>query len=331
MLEIDALLAETDVEPPCGPSLEYDLSYQELERALQGKPEQVLGDHTIPATPPDWNNVLDLADTLLKRSKDLRVAVSLTRALVHLDNLHGLAAGLQLIEGLLARYWDSVHPLPEPEDEDQIIRVNTLSALADNDTLLTDLRGAILAQASTHGKITVRDAEVTIGRLSVAADVPNQAQIEAALQESVEKGQSPLGDVRDALQHAQEIGKRVAEKLGDQAAPDLKPLTSILKSLLTLDKRPEASETPVVQNEVGVTTEQEDNRASIQGLRNREDALRILDAVCDFLEKNEPTNPAPLLIRRAQRLMKLSFVDIIGDLLPDSLSQVKHIAGLDKE
>jgi type VI secretion system protein ImpA len=38
-----------------------------------------------------------------------------------------------------------------------------------------------------------------------------------------------------------------------------------------------------------------------------------------------------LLIRRAQRLMNKSFVEIMQDLAPDSLEQIRHIAGLKNE
>lgn len=57
----------------------------------------------------------------------------------------------------------------------------------------------------------------------------------------------------------------------------------------------------------------------------------MLEKVCDYLERNEPTNPAPLLIRRAKRLMTKNFVEILKDLAPDSVAQVEKIAGLDKE
>jgi type VI secretion system protein ImpA len=43
---------------------------------------------------------------------------------------------------------------------------------------------------------------------------------------------------------------------------------------------------------------------------------------------NEPSNPAPLLIRRAQRLIGSDFLDIMRDLAPESLVQINTIAGL---
>ena len=66
-------------------------------------------------------------------------------------------------------------------------------------------------------------------------------------------------------------------------------------------------------------------------IRTRDEAVRALDLVCDFLERHEPSNPAPLFIRRAQRLMTKTFVEIVKDLIPDSLANLEKLAGLEKE
>jgi type VI secretion system protein ImpA len=62
-------------------------------------------------------------------------------------------------------------------------------------------------------------------------------------------------------------------------------------------------------------------------IRSRDDAVRMLELVCNYLERHEPSNPAPLFIRRAQRLIKKSFMEIVRDLMPDSLSQLEKLAG----
>jgi type VI secretion system protein ImpA len=63
-------------------------------------------------------------------------------------------------------------------------------------------------------------------------------------------------------------------------------------------------------------------------IRSREDAVRELDRVCMYLERHEPANPAPLLIRRAQRLVQMNFLDILRDLAPEGMSSIEKIAGL---
>ena len=64
-----------------------------------------------------------------------------------------------------------------------------------------------------------------------------------------------------------------------------------------------------------------------RGIASREDAIRMLDRVIEFLEKNEPSNPAPLLIQRAKRLIGADFMTIMADLAPDAVSGVEHISG----
>ena len=65
-------------------------------------------------------------------------------------------------------------------------------------------------------------------------------------------------------------------------------------------------------------------------IASREDVIRTLDLICRYIETNEPSNPAPLLLRRAQKLMSMNFVEIIKELTPDSISQIESLAGLNR-
>jgi type VI secretion system protein ImpA len=97
---VEELLNEVADAPPCGPDLSSDLAFVQLDQLAQGKPERSSGDSVIPAEPPPWTEVQDRACALLSRSKDLRLAVLLSRAAVALEGFQGLANGLQLIHGL---------------------------------------------------------------------------------------------------------------------------------------------------------------------------------------------------------------------------------------
>jgi type VI secretion system protein ImpA len=65
----------------------------------------------------------------------------------------------------------------------------------------------------------------------------------------------------------------------------------------------------------------------IGAIASREDAIRALGKACEWIETNEPSHPAPLLIRRAQRLLSMDFLEIIKDIAPDGLSQIERLAG----
>jgi hypothetical protein len=45
----------------------------------------------------------------------------------------------------------------------------------------------------------------------------------------------------------------------------------------------------------------------LQSVESRDDAIKALQMICAYLERSEPTNPAQLLLRRAERLIDKSF------------------------
>jgi hypothetical protein len=62
-------------------------------------------------------------------------------------------------------------------------------------------------------------------------------------------------------------------------------------------------------------------------IASREDARRALERVCEYLERHEPSNPASLFIRRAQRMLNMSFLEIMQELNPDAIPHLEMITG----
>ena len=331
-MEIKTLLATVSQDSPCGPDLGYDPDFMALEQAARGKREQQFGDTVIPPEEPDWIDIKKRCEVLLSRTKDLRVAILLTRALSHAEGMEGLASGLLLIQNLLAQYWDSVHPHLDPsEDHDPTMRFNALAPLADHDTLLRDIRTISFVSTSKHGRATVRDMLVVLGKLPVPKeDVPSRATLEEVIRNS--ENTSTVQAAHDALQAVSSIRVFLAEKVGEERAPNLQPLDDMLKAVVQMcDSAVGMSEMPGKHTtKVPVGNVVAPVRSS-GAINSREDVVQMLDNICEFIERTEPANPAPLLIRRAQRLMSKNFVEIIQDLAPESLSQIRQIAGLDRE
>ena len=339
MLGLEELLEEAKEFPPCGPNLEHDLVYFELEDAARGKAEQQVGGAVKPAEDPNWPRVVELARTMLLRTKDLRVAVYLTRALSRTEGIAGLATGLGLIYGLLERYWDRIYPLLEADNSnDPTERLSALAPLApspgpfaDPETLIKDLRAISLVNSREHGQLLARDVEIALGRLpptlTVGASPPKGlAQIHAQIAAAFAGDQTIPTALRQARENTLAIQTLLIDRVGADRAIDLKPLTQSLENLL------EVCDTALgaPSGAAGEVTGQAPNmiRAGTSGeISTREEAVRMLDLVCGYLERHEPSNPAPLFIRRAQRLMTKNFVDIVRDLLPDSLSNLERLAG----
>lgn len=65
----------------------------------------------------DYKQVIKLAeDALIKKSKDLRVAGWLSEALIYQEGAPGFISGLQLLHGLIDKFWEGLYP--EIEDGD---------------------------------------------------------------------------------------------------------------------------------------------------------------------------------------------------------------------
>ena len=62
-------------------------------------------------------------------------------------------------------------------------------------------------------------------------------------------------------------------------------------------------------------------------INDRNDVVRALDKICDYYAANEPSSPIPLLLRRAQRLVPKSFIEILQDMVPSSIEYVEVISG----
>ena len=59
----------------------------------------------------------------------------------------------------------------------------------------------------------------------------------------------------------------------------------------------------------------------------RQDVELLLEKIFVYFEKYEPTHPAPLFIRRIQRLMNLNFYEIMRDISPESLDRLDLLVG----
>jgi type VI secretion system protein ImpA len=323
-LDIDALLAPLAGDAPCGANLEYEPEFDAMQQACLVKPETQYGSVITPAQPPDWPTAREHALALATRTRDLRVAVCLVRAGARLDGFESMVQGLRLLGGLVETQWDGVHPqLDATDNNDPTERLSALSPLTHLDGL-ADLRAAGLTSA--RGAVTVRDIELAFGRADPlpGESVPTVAGVLPAI--AAAQAQSPglAAAMTDALDAAQAMGRFLDARLGAGSAPDFAPLLKLL-TVVAQAGREAQGEVGGAASEVGASVVASTRTPGAIG--SREDAITALERVCEWIERNEPSNPAPLLIRRAQRLMSKNFIDIIRDLMPEGLDSVEKLAG----
>jgi len=344
-LDIEPLLEPVSEDEPSGQSIEYDPSFIELETLARGVDlERDANGRVIrEAEEPDWREVERVALDLAARAKDLKVGVYLLRAALAVYGLPGLRDGLTLIAGYLSRYWESVHPQLDPEDDnDPSARVNSVAALCHIETVLRAIRLAPLTQSRQFGRTNYRQFAIATGLMPMPTGkdqeerLPDSSQIEAAFADTA---QEFLEEVRSSLEAASEQVDAIANAfnaaLGYGIGPDLDPLSSLLREIKALVDRQLAIRGG---GEVPAAEEEESAGGSAPGaaragpgggaIRGRSDVVLMIDKICRYYADNEPSSPVPLVLARVKRLVTMDFLEILKDLTPDGVDQFKIISGI---
>ncbi|MFO1434483.1 MAG: type VI secretion system protein TssA [Candidatus Competibacteraceae bacterium] len=337
---IERLLQPLSSAAPCGDNLEYDPDFAALKKAAQPKPAPEFDPDSTPE-PPDWHEVQTRALELLARSKDLDVAVHLIKALLCTQGFPGFRDGLELLRGLLEQYWETLYPQLDPDDNnDPTLRVNLLASLCDPEFMLRPVRETALV-SSRLGRFSLRDIHVATGALKLPKGsmetLVELSSIDAAFMDTdLEALQTTAAAVHDSIDAATAIEAELTARVGITQAPNLSGLMRILQEIQTFLFERLARRGV---SEPAVTASAEPPTASVPDavpqavtplsgdITCREDVIRVLDRICDYYRRYEPSSPVPLLLQRARRLVSRDFLEILRDLVPDGVPQVEKICG----
>ena len=334
-MEIEKLLKPVSAESPCGPNLEHDADFRKLSEDLENPPEGMMGD-TLKKE-PNWNAIATRAEALFLRTKDLRVVIWLCRALTHREGLAGLVSGLHLINDLLTLYWEDMHPNLDIEDgNDPTRRLNVLSEIGDYGILVSDVQNVMISFPPV--RISIRDILIILGKIStpkISVEY-TQTQIEEMfrLEDNAQVIQSLNNWITEVLETLQEIRNFLKQKVNEALLPDFDKLNITLEPVLLLCKNVIASSRDADQEVPSLAGESiaADKNVSSQGeIRSREDVARVLEKVCKYIERTEPTNPVSLIIRLAQTLMTKNFLEILEAIPPEDMKVFKKIIDSDKK
>ena len=318
----------------CGPDLEYDPESLEIGDA-SGKAESQFG----PAEPPDWPRIRGLCESLFTRTRDLRIALWWARASVNLDGFGALPAVLALLYGLLDQFWDELHPMPDPDEGDALARLSVIGSLDKLNSLLGDIRNARLSDDPRFGGLRVRDVEVALSKLPPRAGeaVRTQAEIVGIAAQAADVSAVLRSQSDAALASLDQLQTLMSERFRADLVVDLATVRGMLTSLVSALPTPVADDAGAVADDAGAV-EPGPARSAVPAVRpvggvhsvdTRQDAIRAIELVCTYLERNEPTNPAQLLLRRAARVIDKNFLQLVGELAPDSIKEVARIMGVD--
>ena len=332
---IEKLLQPVSPEQPCGPDLSNDPRFDELETLLKGKPEVEVGSVRKPAEPPDWISLKAKCTEFLGKSKHLRVAMMLCGSLVKTGGLAGFRDGVQFLRGLLEQYWPTVYPMLDPTDNnDPTQRLNILSALtmplgspviSGWLTILGHLRTAPICQPKGGPPVTFEQIEAARQKVPVgegaAAAVPDPVKLSAIIRDAgAEHVTSQHQALQQALEAVRGIDQFLTTTLGSNKTMSFSDLEQTLQQMLTelqFYLAGSAPETGAASQSSGVdtATKADGGGITVRGsIRSRDQVVQAIDSICDYYRQVEPSSPVPYLLRRAQKLARMDFVEAMQEL-----------------
>ncbi len=342
-IDVEKLLAEISPDSPCGEDLSYDPAFMELERVAQGTPEQQVGETIVPAEEPNWREVRDQALALTERTRSLSVIKYLVVSLVKIEGLDGLRSGLAVLRGSLERYWDTLWPELDPEDDnDPLERLNIISFLAppvgiygDPLQFMRHLSEVPLCKSRQLGSFSLRDIQIARGEITApqGESAPQTANIEAAFRDtSTEDLDAVATAAGAAAEHIEAIDALITQYVGADKAISLDAAKKAMKDICSCIANFSGG---LVSAPAGEQADQPEAASTSGGagpaisgeINSAEDVVRVLDLICKYYQRVEPSSPVPLLLGRARRLVRKSFMEIIQDLNPDAIQQIEMISG----
>jgi type VI secretion system protein ImpA len=262
---------------------------------------------------------------LLGRTKDLRVAVLATRALLYRHGVEAFIEGLGLLRGLLEQHWASVHPQLDPEDNnDPTMRITALTSLSTSSVMMA-LRTAALVESRALGPVGLADIfpssgapdTARIGGVFESVDLPVLEATSAALAE--------------ASGHLRAIDAVFEIQTGNRG-PDFAVLLEYFnkghqafEQRLTA-RRPLAAtaEAPAADGSAAAALAP---RGLSGDILTREDVMKALDKICEYYARHEPASPVPLMAQRCKKLATMSFIEILNEMAPDGVKQAQLVVG----
>lgn len=352
VIDLGELLTPVSEESPCGESLRWDPLYDEVKEARREDDKDALGAET--AVQANWALVRDKAsDAVAHRSKDLMLAGYLLEALVQLHGYPGLRDGLRVINGLLETFWDGMYPQIDGEDLEPRAAPVVWFTDADRGARLPNrVRDIAIAPGANHGQAyswsfwKSRYAAAKGENEDEGAYARRRAEAEerATLFENAAAA-APLAhfttireDIGECQAEVARLQHLLDERFGE-SAPGTSALRQSLDECMALVARIFKDKGGLLEAQAGeeaaggedTTSETAAAGPGLTGpVRSRDDALRRLAEVATYFRQTEPHSPVSYLVERASMWARMSFEELLTELVKDSSTreQIGELLGI---
>ncbi|WP_049631892.1 ImpA family type VI secretion system protein [Cellvibrio sp. pealriver] len=311
-----------------GIEIDYDPEFIELENMIAIKMDQQYGNTIIPAAPIDWSRALSKAYELLDKSKDYRLCCIITRALTHKHGIRGTLKGIETIYLLTANCWRYAFPAIVFDGEtDFLPRSNAIAELNSMTGLVGDLRHTDIRLGSTI-KLSINRMEKILSGRSENEEFSRDQLLQICRDDALSP-ESEIFVISRLLSKISELEKLLSQYLASEQKPDFSQLKSMLTNISVMTGEKQIAEIDGTGDFTEASTSHIYSKTQITPtfIQTRDDAINALDIVCEFLKRNDPANPAPMLINRARNMIGQDFYTILSQLAPDAVAQAEHITG----
>jgi type VI secretion system protein ImpA len=325
-IDSEALIRPLGDDTPCGQDLEDTQEMAAIDAF------RVFGQATPLKPETDWRAIKDASLEALQTCKDIRLLAHLAAATLRLEGIQSFTDALGVAARWLEVFFEPVYPRV---DSDAVLRKNALGYFADRMAVVDALRRVPLVTNRQLGAFSLRHVELGTGNLKPGpedGEPPTESQITGAFTAAPQQDLTELAaTLACGLDSLKAIETTMVTHQGVQAAPSLGPLTQTLSrmhEIVTSHVRVAVAESPPDGGEAGDAAA----AAGVPGqIRSREDAIRSLEAVSEFFRRAEPSSPVPLFVDRAKRLIARDFLEVLAELAPDSVADVKRVGGIRQE
>ena len=338
-IDVESLLEDLSSDMPCGVDLEYDAEFMQLLHDIK-PPETGVLESDEPSDPPNWSRVRNSSLGLLARTRDLRLVKILAQACINTKDLAGFEQSLKLMAGLIRNHWETVHPqLDSDDDNDPTLRVNIVESLSNYETVILPISQIPLIDEKPLGSFSLRNIHIATGK-TVPLDSDSQAglsEIESAFRNcDQDQLKDKIDAVAECLQHLNDIGTNFSDRVDAEIAPNLQKLKDILQEIhrfmLDYSGDDEQENTDATDSDAAANVAGRSSATSQVGaINNSQDVIRVLNQICDYYKRNEPSSPIPILLERAKGLVSKDFMEIVKDLAPNGVAQVEIFKGVENE
>lgn len=278
----------------------------------------------------NWLDIREKSERLLMACNDLRVIIWFMRAGFHTLGVAALWQGIKLIDDLLTAK-EKIYPLlaDEPEGSGHAAALGWLST----PSCLSDLKKTRLSAdigltfEALHENALHR-ADSTIGFAELIVMLDNADSYYQAQNMPVLFNQ--LVFVGDALERIEQY----ANQSSDGYLLECRNLRLAISKLaaqlsgLNLAVEKPFSDAVYDDNSLADIVQVTADNARFDGkIRTRQEAILMLDKIIDYFKTYEPSHPAPIFIRRSQKMIGMEFENIVEELMPDAMSSLKQFIG----